>query len=58
MINGLKYFLLNQYSDESTINYLKKLLLKKFEEYCEKNLSPEAEEAIIVSIYQICLISF
>jgi hypothetical protein len=49
VINGLKYFLSHHKSDEPMINHLKTLLLEKFEEYCEKSLCPEAEDAITVS---------
>lgn len=48
--NGLKHFLSCHKSDEPMINFLKKLLLPKFEEYCEANFSTEAKEAMVVSI--------
>lgn len=51
---GLKHFLSCLKPDEPLINHLKTLLLKKFEEHCENNLSTEAEEATIVSISCLC----
>ncbi|CAF1523500.1 unnamed protein product, partial [Rotaria sordida] len=47
ILNGLKYVLSHQKPNEPMINHLKTLLLKVFEEHCEKNFSAEAEEAII-----------
>ncbi|CAF4516936.1 unnamed protein product, partial [Rotaria sp. Silwood2] len=51
ILNGLKHFLSHQKPDEPMINHLKTLLLKAFEEYCENNLSVEAEEAIIIASF-------
>ncbi|CAF2210409.1 unnamed protein product, partial [Rotaria magnacalcarata] len=51
ILNGLKHFLSNQKPDQPMINQLKTLLLKTFEEYCEKNLSSEAEEAIVIASF-------
>ena len=50
ILRGLKHFLSNHKPDEPLMNRLKVLLLEKFEHYCERNFSPEVEEAIMVSI--------
>ncbi len=49
VLNGLMHFLSHQTSDEPMINHLKRLLLDKFEDYCEKNLCSDVEDAITVS---------
>ncbi|CAF4967963.1 unnamed protein product, partial [Rotaria sp. Silwood1] len=51
ILNGLKHFLSHQKPNEPMINHLKTLLLKAYEEYCEKNFSAEAEEAIIIASF-------
>jgi len=55
VLNTLKDFLSRRKTGETMVNYLKALLLESFKKYCENNVPPEVDEAIMVSLSNLFL---